>query len=396
MSKWLVLFSMTMIFSMGASEKQTICLNMVVNNEKTTIKSCLDSVKPLINYWVIIDTGSTDGTQSLIQECLKDIPGELYEKAVKSPEDTFNEALQLSKEKADYILFVSGKGRFERDTSFRLDLSKDVYCIWRDKASYSCLRRQLVKASLPWKWDKGSLDFLSCDTPCSSDVLEGIRYVLGEDEPCEVPQLQSYFSLLQKELESDPDNCLNIMLLAEAYRGAGEKEKALEWYKRRINKTSNNQLLEDQNKQDVFWSLFQIAKLQQELGYSTDSVIEAYYRAHRFRPHRIEPIYHLAKLYNQQKQFDLAYACIKSRAFIRQPRLKDTYYVTYGMEEYGLLFELSICSYWVENYQESMEASQTLLKMEKIPESMKNQAMKNRDFAFQKIQQKAGKEEVRK
>ena len=44
---------------------KTICLNMIVKNEQPVIRRCLASVKEMIDYWVIVDTGSTDGTQDL-------------------------------------------------------------------------------------------------------------------------------------------------------------------------------------------------------------------------------------------------------------------------------------------------------------------------------------------
>nr|WP_308061869.1 glycosyltransferase [Streptomyces sp. LBUM 1477] len=56
---------------------QTICLCMIVKNEARVIERCLASVRPLIDTWVISDTGSTDGTQDLIREALDGIPGEL-------------------------------------------------------------------------------------------------------------------------------------------------------------------------------------------------------------------------------------------------------------------------------------------------------------------------------
>ena len=53
---------------------------MMVKNEAPVIGRCLDSVRKLIDSWVIVDTGSTDGTQSLVAEILHDIPGKLYER----------------------------------------------------------------------------------------------------------------------------------------------------------------------------------------------------------------------------------------------------------------------------------------------------------------------------
>ena len=52
---------------------------MIVKNESHIIKECLESVSPYIDYWVIADNGSTDGTQDLIKEFFdeKGIPGGL-------------------------------------------------------------------------------------------------------------------------------------------------------------------------------------------------------------------------------------------------------------------------------------------------------------------------------
>ncbi|MDO8336144.1 MAG: glycosyltransferase, partial [Candidatus Saccharibacteria bacterium] len=54
--------------------KKHIRLNMIVKNEAHVILRCLASVKPWIDSWCIVDTGSSDGTQDIIQDYLKDIP----------------------------------------------------------------------------------------------------------------------------------------------------------------------------------------------------------------------------------------------------------------------------------------------------------------------------------
>ena len=46
---------------------KNLSLCMIVKNEANIIKECFDSVIKFIDYWVICDTGSTDGTQEFIK-----------------------------------------------------------------------------------------------------------------------------------------------------------------------------------------------------------------------------------------------------------------------------------------------------------------------------------------
>ena len=108
--------------------RKTICLNMIVKNENKVIKRCLASVKPVIDYWIIIDTGSTDGTQETIREFMKDIPGELYEYPWVDFAHNRNQALALSKDKGDYLLFIDADEQLIFDESFSLSsLDKDLF-----------------------------------------------------------------------------------------------------------------------------------------------------------------------------------------------------------------------------------------------------------------------------
>ena len=50
--------------------RPAICLNMIVKNEAHIVHEVLDACAPYISSWVIVDTGSTDGTQDLIKNVL--------------------------------------------------------------------------------------------------------------------------------------------------------------------------------------------------------------------------------------------------------------------------------------------------------------------------------------
>ena len=87
-------------------KKPTIVFATVCKNEKHIIKQTLESVYKYITYWVICDTGSTDGTQEIITNFFKEknIPGELFTDEWIG--FGYNKTLMMerAKNKADYIL----------------------------------------------------------------------------------------------------------------------------------------------------------------------------------------------------------------------------------------------------------------------------------------------------
>jgi hypothetical protein len=56
------------VMELSRPEPAGICLNMIVKNEKAVLERLFQSVAPVIDYFVIVDTGSTQGTPDFILE----------------------------------------------------------------------------------------------------------------------------------------------------------------------------------------------------------------------------------------------------------------------------------------------------------------------------------------
>ena len=80
-----------------------IGLCMIVKNEARVIRRCLESVLPLLDYVLIVDTGSNDGTQQAIRDFLreKDLPGEVVEEPWRDFAYNRSFALQKLRERQD-------------------------------------------------------------------------------------------------------------------------------------------------------------------------------------------------------------------------------------------------------------------------------------------------------
>jgi len=47
-------------------------VSMIMKNEHHVILRCLESILPIIDYWCIVDTGSTDGSQQIVKDFFKE------------------------------------------------------------------------------------------------------------------------------------------------------------------------------------------------------------------------------------------------------------------------------------------------------------------------------------
>ncbi len=136
-----------------------IVLNAMVKNESKIILRMLESVYKYIDYWVIQDNGSTDGTQSIIENFFKDknIPGFLYFEPWQYPGYNRNHALQKCAEAnhgCEYVL------RLDADEVLEIDVDFDWEEIRRGDEIYVHAEssNRGVILTRPWMW-KADIDW---------------------------------------------------------------------------------------------------------------------------------------------------------------------------------------------------------------------------------------------
>ena len=348
-------------FSLCADEKKTVCLNMIVKNESAVIKRCLASVKPMIDYWVIVDTGSTDGTQEIIREFMSDIPGQLYERPWINFAHNRNEALRFAKHGADYLLCIDADEQFEYVPDFKMpELKGDCYffnCIYGGTTYHRVL---MINNHFDWQWIGVLHEFLDSPQAKNNLLFEGVSNRITSDGSRSKDPKKYYkdAEVLLEALKTDPNNSRYVFYLAQSYRDAGEVALALEYYKKRVAMKGFDQ--------EVFISMYMIAMLQESLEMDAAIVTKSYYKAFEFRPTRAEPLYRLACYYRRKGDYVAGH--IVSTLGMSLPMSQDSLFVEHWIYNYGMALEMSVCAYWADKFHECKKISQKLLGLKDLPE----------------------------
>ncbi len=371
MKKILLIFSLLLVFCcLSAEEKKKICLNMIVKNETRVIKRCLDSVRPLIDYWVIVDTGSDDGTQEIVKQCMKDIPGELHERPWINFGHNRNEALQLAKGKADYLLFIDADEVLAYDEDFKFpSLEKDFYHIMAHFGGTSYARVQLVKDILNWQWMGVLHEYIDSSEAHTHELLKGVINVVHTDgmRSQDPDKYAKDVKVLEAGHLEEPNNSRYVFYLAQSYKDAGDYENSLKYYQKRIEMGGWDE--------EIFWSMVQIGLLEQALQQPPETFLDTFAKAYHHRPTRIEPLYYLASYYRKNKNYPLGY--LMASIAVKLPMTKDMLFVQKWMYDYGALLELSVCSYWIGKYDECAQICHQLLASPDLPQYVRSCVEKN-------------------
>jgi glycosyltransferase involved in cell wall biosynthesis len=351
----------------------TVCLNMIVRNEAPVIDRCLGSVLPFIDSWVVVDTGSIDGTQARVRDCLRFKPGELHERPWRNFGENRNEALALARGAADYLFFIDADETLSLPSGFeRGDLAADGYYLTCDYVGTSYGRCALVASRLPWRWDGVVHEFLACDDPFRLEVLEGPRIHIRHDgvRSRDPGTYARDAAMLEEAVRANPHSTRDVFYLAQSYRDAGELAKSREIYLRRATMGGWDE--------EAWFSLYQAAVLGERLGLEPREVTHAYTRAFQYRPSRAEPLVDLARYHRGRSEFALAFLYARHAAALPKPA--DLLFIENAAYEWRALDELSIAAYYVGSLDEGRRAVRRLLSSGHLPQSERPRLAHNAQF----------------
>ncbi|MCU1696494.1 MAG: glycosyl transferase, family 2 [Mycobacterium sp.] len=355
--------------------RPTICLNMIVRNEAHIIEEVLGSVAPHIASWVIVDTGSDDGTQDVIRShmAVLGIPGELHDRPWRDFGHNRSEALTLAKGHGDYIWVIDADDVVVGTPDFD-GIHADVYNLRYGDGGMLYWRRQLFRDELHWRYVGVVHEYPDCDDPYVEERLEGDYYVNSRRLGARSQDPQKYArdrDLLLAEVERDPEDSRSAFYLAQSYYDLGDFANAHEWYARRLDMGGWDE--------EVYCAMFRAAESMSQLGLPWQEVQEAYLRAWEFRSIRAEPLHAIAYRYRNDQRYQLGHLFAERAAEIPLPA--DTLFVGADVYAWRITDEQAICASWIGRHEEAFRLCRRVLARADIPDDDRKRIAGNRDVS---------------
>lgn len=348
--------------------KKTICLNMIVKNESGIIRRCLDSVCQWLDYWVIIDTGSTDGTQEIIREHLRDIPGELYERPWKNFGFNRNEAMELAQGKGDYLLFIDADDRIVIPEGYTLPpLEADMYSILQREGIGTTFREHhvyfLVRNNTDLGWRGVVHEYLTCSTDKSRALLEGIfcHYINDGNRSKDPEKCHKDIELLKSAYQEDPSDSRSAFYLARTYWSIREYQSASEWF--RVRAVMGGDPIE------VYCSLLYIGLAGRDQKEDPEKFLASFARAYLYRPSRAEAIYEMGRYYVDAGNPLVGYAVLRMAASITPS--DDNLFVEAWVNQWGIPTYLFQAALQIGRNEEARVLGQELLANPHFPQEIR-------------------------
>jgi glycosyltransferase involved in cell wall biosynthesis len=356
---------------------------MIVKNEAHVIHESFDCIRKYINYYVIVDTGSTDDTKKVIKEYFDKhgIEGEIHDRPWKNFGWNRTEAFKCAKGKGDYVWVIDADDVIHGDLVLPDELTDDSYQLLYGN-DFTYWRAQIFKNTLDWTY-KGVLhEYPNSVDQKTSGQIEGNYWVesrrLGDRNKVSLEEkMKKDVALLLGGLKDEPDNERYWFYLGQSYKDGRNYEKAIEAYDKRI---SMGRWIEEH-----YFAIFQKAHCYLELGDWTKAH-EIFLEAHNLRPERAEPLYEIAKYYRENKKFALGYVYAKAASEIDLPK-GDILFVSKDVYDWKSWDERSVCAFYLGKHSEAFNISVLLLEQrrDRIPDYQINRLQNNKAYGAEHI-----------
>jgi hypothetical protein len=319
-------------------------LHMIVKNEAHVLERSLRSLSPLIDWWVISDTGSTDGTQDLIRTLMADKPGLLIERPWVNFGHNRQEALDAARTlpaagAEDYVLWFDADDEMVDHPEAWPELTLDGYTLPVRYDHLHYRRIGLIRLHAAWEWRGALHEALHLDGASIGNLERPLTQVHHEGARSQDPDTyQRDAEVLEAEYRRDPQDPRTQFYLAQSWRDAGDLERSLELYRIRA---ANHQGWD----QEQWYAGFEAVRVQERIGADPQVLVDGYLGAWARRPDRAEPLVEAARIERGRERYALAALYARQATQLEVPS-PDTLFLDPSAYGWRAWDELAVAGYW--------------------------------------------------
>lgn len=349
-----------------------ITLAMIVKNESKVIARALNSVKHLVDNYVILDTGSTDDTWDIISEYLKDSKYHIQRGEFKGFDKSRTECLQLAKREfpdADYTLVLDADELLIDDGFNKNDLIEDCYALkYLGGLDYSY--PVIFKNSKPFYYKYPTHEIPMCDVPFTQKTLTSLTLDHRHDGGTVHLKYERDIKLIKDYLKFNPGDHRMMFYLANSYWDTGELILAKEYYIQRAELGGWDQ--------EVFISYYKAGMASLALGNEND-FLKYSFLAFVARDDRPDSLYEIGKYYNNKGMYNVADLYLGKAVHMNYP--KDPLFFDKAIFDYLIDIEYAVCCFYLGKHSKAIEYNQAVMCSPHAPQWAKDLAVKNMAFS---------------
>jgi glycosyltransferase involved in cell wall biosynthesis len=351
-----------------------ICLVMIVKNEAHIIERALDSARPMIDSYCILDTGSTDGTRSVIRKALdKHRPGRVIDVPWEGFGPTRTRALVEAKlmGNAQYALILDADDYLEgAHASHRVGEDLIEFTVRHDNLTYR--KPHLLSLAKPWRYVGRTHEFLDCAEPFTSGYHSSPVYVVTSDgarrKDAVLKTKENIEALLLDVREDKANRPRWTFYLAQEYKDAGDLKAARGRYQQRADMTNGWD-------EERWRAQYEVACLLEYSNEPPPEVEEAYHECVLMRPQRAEPLVDLARFARLCGTHSAALVYARAACHTPLPQ-GERFFLDQSYYGWRRLQELGLALHNTGQHAAAIEVFKAMFK-EVLPQDVADQTEKN-------------------
>jgi hypothetical protein len=324
----------------------TVGLAMIVKNETKVLPRLAANLLPHIDGWVIVDTGSDDGTPEMVTDLFGSKPGELLHAEWDGFAPARNLALDAAAKRWDWVLhmdadetlaIVGSDQRFQRLGHWLQTISPDVQGVDAE-VRYGDLRYnvpRVLRSSAGWRWHGRAHEYLGDRDGagmelCSAPLMTVEHHADGGNRAAKFAR---GIEGLTRDWAENVNPPRTAFYLGRTHDDYGEAHDAIHWY--------SVSLRLDGWDEERFYATWRLGELLLRTGPQTSSQegLRTLWEAHEMRPWRLEPLWSLARYHRERGEWWAAWEAVQAPHGVEPRPVPDRLFVHSDVKAWKLPLE---------------------------------------------------------